>query len=123
MKGRQKSDRENSINTYENALFKMLNLIKKNAVYCLSRSLEQVEISVKEELIEKSQPDKLSHEQKVHKFVDSLCDTNVTEDKTVCFTETLTNFNNPSDFLDTLISEKYHLTEQISLINAHAKII
>jgi hypothetical protein len=123
MKGRQKSDRENSINTYENALFKMLNLIKKNAVYCLSRSLEQVEISVKEELIEKSQPDKLSHEQKVHKFVDSLCDTNVTEDKTVCFTETLTNFNNPSDFLDTSISEKYHLTEQISLINAHAKII
>jgi len=55
--------------------------------------------------------------------VDSLCDTNVTEDKTVCFTETLTNFNNPSDFLDTSISEKYHLTEQISLINAHAKII
>lgn len=123
MKGRQKSDRENSINTYENALFKMLNLIKKNAVYCLSRSLEQVGISVKEELIEKSQPDKLSHEQKVHKFVDSLCDTNVKEDKTVCFSETLTNFNNPSDFLDTSISEKYHLTEQISLINAHAKII
>ncbi|MEH1965389.1 ATP-binding protein [Nostoc sp.] len=123
MKGRQKSDRENSINTYENALFKMLNLIKKNAVYCLSHSLEQVRISVKEELIEKSQPDKLSHEQKVHKFVDSLCDTNVTEDKTVRFSETLTNFNNPSDFLDTSISEKYHLTEQISLINAHAKII
>lgn len=123
MKGRQKSDRENSINTYENALLKMLNLIKKNAVYCLSRSLEQIGISGKEELIEKSQPDKLSHEQKVHKFVELLCDTSVTEDKTVCFSETLTNFNNPSDFLDTSISEKYHLTEQISLINAHAKII
>ncbi|KYC44091.1 hypothetical protein WA1_02830 [Scytonema hofmannii PCC 7110] len=123
MKGRQKSDRENSINTYEQTLFKMLNLIKRNAVYCFSRSLEQVGISVKEKLIENSQPEPLSHEQKVNQFVDSLCDTNCQEDKTVCFSEILTNFNNPSDFLASSISSKYYLTEEISLIDAHAKII
>ncbi len=138
MKRQQKSDRENSIDTYEQALFKMLNLIKRNAIYCLSRLPNEVGISRKEEsieksqtdkiyneqkAIEKSQADKLYNEQKVNKFIDSLCDANVTADKTVCFSETLTNFNNPSDFLDNSITAKYHLPEPIRLIDAHATII
>ncbi|MFB2836537.1 hypothetical protein [Floridanema evergladense] len=111
MKRQQKSGREDSIDTYEQTLFKMLDLIKRRAIDSLERS--EVKIT----------PENNSHQQKVKEFVESLCIVNITTDKTVTFSETISNFNNPSDFLDNSIASKYNLPQQIKLNKAHAQII
>lgn len=123
MKRQQKSGREDSIDTYERTLSKMLELIKRSAMHSLERSLGRVRLSQKEESEAKISLDSNSNQQKVKEFVDSLCNVNITADKTVSFSETISNFNNPSDFLDNSITSKYNLPQQIKLNNAHAKII
>ncbi|MUG93372.1 ATP-binding protein [Scytonema sp. UIC 10036] len=123
MKRQQKSDRENSINTYEQALSKMIDLIKRNAIFSLSYSPSRVGVLESEELVEKYQLKKTDNDQKIQEFVESLCDFSIASDQNVCFSETLTNFNNPSDLLDNSITSKYHLPEKIKLIDAHGKII
>ena len=127
MKKQQNSDRENSIDTYEQTLFKMRDLIEKNARHSLSQSPSRrkasPQVGVGDDSGEESRPDGNRQEQEVKEFVDSLCDVNVTADKTVCFSETIRNFHNPSDVLDNSITSKYELPQQITLIDAHAEII
>lgn len=124
MKKQQNSDRENSIVTYKRTLFKMLDLIKKSTTHSLSRTLEcRVGVSQADDSREEYRSDSNRKQQEVKEFVDSLCDVNVNADRTVCFSETLRNFNNPSDFLDNSISSRLKLPQLLMLRDAHSQII
>lgn len=124
MKKQQNSDRENSIGTYERALFKMLDLIKKSARHSLLHTPEcRARMSGGDNSREEYRRDGNRNEQKVKEFVESLCNVNVGADKTVCFSEILRNFNNPSDVLDNSISSQLKLPQQIKLRDAHTQII
>jgi len=123
MKRQEKSDTENSINSYKRTLVKMLNLIKRSVADSLLYAPGGMGVSVGNSTAGECEQESDRQEQKVKEFVDSLCDMNTTADRTVSFTEIINSFHNPSDFLDDSITSKYNLPQKITLRNAHAQII
>ena len=123
MKRQQKSDTENSIDSYDRTLVKMLNLIKQSVAHSLLYAPGGIGVSVGNSSAGEDELKNDRKEQKVKEFVDSLCDLNATADRTMSFTEIISNFHNPSDFLDDSIAAKYSLPQKIRLRDAHAQII
>lgn len=91
MKGQERSDRENSINTYERKLVKMLDLIKSTAIESLLRSPKTGPA------VSAQEPKNDDSRQKIEEFVMKLGETNIKTSKTVYFSETIADFHNPSD--------------------------
>ena len=109
MKQKEKSSRQHSSDPYERSLDEMLKLIKKTATYSLSRS--------------PSRSDRQQQQPEIQQFVSSLCDVTGAAEKVVSLTETIERFYNPSDYLDDAIASKYQLPQQVTLRDAHTKII